>query len=210
MRAIYLHGFASGPGSRKAQVFKERLENAGWSCDIPALDGGDFEHLTISGQLAILDRMVADEEVTLLGSSMGGYLAALYAARHLNSVKQVVLLAPAFGFAHRWPERLGDEALRNWEETGFLEIYHYAACRPARVHFGLLADGRKYEGFPRVLQPALVFHGRQDSVVPYEFSLEFQALHPAARVHLYDAGHELTEVIDQMWEETARFLGLRQ
>src|SRR5690348_17748458 len=53
-----------------------------------------FEHLTISGQLGVLERTLQNEPVRLIGSSMGGYLAALYAARH-PEVDRLVLLAPA-------------------------------------------------------------------------------------------------------------------
>ena len=37
---------------------------------------------------------------------------------------------------------------------------------------------------------------------------EFQALHPAAQLHLFESGHELTDVLEPMWRLTAEFLGL--
>src|SRR5262245_28397540 len=82
MRYVYLHGFASGPQSRKAQFFREKLASVGVALEIPALDEGDFEHLTITRQLAFLTRLLLGEPVVLMGSSMGGYLAALYASHH--------------------------------------------------------------------------------------------------------------------------------
>lgn len=209
MRVIYLHGFASSPSSRKAQVFAERLREAGAVCDIPALDGGDFFHLTISRQLAVIDASAAGEPVTLIGSSMGGYLAALYAASHAN-VERVVLLAPAFGFARRWPQRLGEAAVAKWRAEGSMEVFHYAAGEPRRVGIALLEDGLQYPDFPDVRQPALLFHGKLDDVVPYRFSEEFRALHPEAQLHLFESGHELTDVLDEMWRLTAEFLGLQQ
>jgi len=207
VRVIYLHGFASSPSSRKAQVFGKRLREAGAECEIPALDGGDFGSLTITGQLAVVDAAVAGGPVTLIGSSMGGYLAALYAASHSN-VERVVLLAPAFGFARRWPQRLGEKAVAQWRAEGSMEVFHYAAGETRRVGIALLDDGEQYPDVPDVRQPALVFHGKQDDVVPYQFSLEFQALHPSAQLHLFESGHELTDVLDEMWRLTAEFLGL--
>jgi pimeloyl-ACP methyl ester carboxylesterase len=195
VRVIYLHGFASSPSSRKATFFAGRLRRAGAACDVPALDGGDFSGLTITGQLAVVDALAAGEPVSLIGSSLGGYLAALYAATHAN-VERVVLLAPAFGFARRWPRRLGEAAVARWRAEGSMPVFHYAAGEERRVGIELLDDG------------ALLFHGRRDEVVPYTYSEEFQALHPAARLHLLESGHELTDVLETIWPVTAEFLGL--
>src|SRR5579883_2235579 len=90
MRVVYLHGFASSPASSKAQYFKRRFAEQGVACDILRLDGGDFRSLTITGQLQVISQAVRGEAVTLVGSSLGGYLAALYAARHKN-VERMVL-----------------------------------------------------------------------------------------------------------------------
>src|SRR5579864_423003 len=97
-RIVYLHGFASGPSSSKAGYFRQRLEGEGFSVAVPDLSEGNFEGLTLSGQLRVIDAAAGGENVALIGSSMGGYLAALYAARHAD-VERLVLLAPAFGFA---------------------------------------------------------------------------------------------------------------
>src|ERR1019366_915967 len=110
-RILYLPGFASSPASSKARFFAERLRGSGALIDIPDLADGDFEHLTISGQLRVIERAAAGEPVALMGSSLGGYLAAIYAARH-PEVSHVVLLAPAFGFARRWAERIGARSQR--------------------------------------------------------------------------------------------------
>src|SRR5712692_10702133 len=117
MRILYLHGFASGPASKKAAFFRARIPEL----DVPDLAQGDFEHLTITGQLAVIERLAAGEPVALIGSSLGGYLAALYAARH-PEVSKLVLMAPAFGFLRRWSQS-PDAA--EWRRTGFLQVYHY-------------------------------------------------------------------------------------
>jgi predicted esterase YcpF (UPF0227 family) len=101
-RFVYLHGFASSPSSRKAQFFEERFRELGIGLEIPELAEGNFQNLTLSAQLKVVERVCGDSTVSLIGSSMGGYLAALYAARHAEVIK-LVLLAPAFSFASRWP-----------------------------------------------------------------------------------------------------------
>ena len=90
MRTLYLHGFASGPASKKATFFRRRIP----SLEIPDLSAGDFEHLSITRQMVVIDELAAGGPVALVGSSMGGYLAALYAAGH-PEVARLVLLAPA-------------------------------------------------------------------------------------------------------------------
>ena len=78
MRIVYLHGFASGPSSSKAQFFRAKFAERGIAIEIPQLDQGHFEALTITGQLSVIDRTVGGDETILMGSSLGGYLAALY------------------------------------------------------------------------------------------------------------------------------------
>jgi pimeloyl-ACP methyl ester carboxylesterase len=207
LRIIYLHGFASGPGSRKAQVFRARFEEAGVSISIPHLDGGNFFGLTISGQFDILAREANGESVVLMGSSMGGYLAALYASRHAE-VEKLVLLAPAFGFQHRWPAMLGPEKFKSWEQTGELEVFHYGDKAQRSVGWQLAEDANKWDPTPQVTQPTLLFHGTNDLTVPIAGSEAYAAAHPNVTMEAFDAGHELTEVIDEMWDRTAVFLGI--
>src|ERR1700679_2773410 len=118
MRFIYLHGFASGAQSRKAQAFQRALAVRGIELEIPDLAMGDFEHLTISGQLRVIEELVHGAPCRLTGSSMGGYLAALYAASH-PEVERLVLLAPAFGFIARWQEMQGTVGIKRWRDTGW-------------------------------------------------------------------------------------------
>src|SRR6266436_2130753 len=172
MSLIYLHGFASGPMSSKAQFFRRRFEEMGVEMQIPDLSEGNFEKLTLSGQLRVIEATAGGDDVRLIGSSMGGYLAALYAARHAE-VSRVTLLAPAFGFARRWPLLLGADKVAEWRRTGWLPIYHYGDNMERRVGYELLADAETYDDYPDVSQPALLFHGRDDDVVPCEYSREF-------------------------------------
>jgi pimeloyl-ACP methyl ester carboxylesterase len=204
-RIVYLHGFASGSSSSKARFFGRILESGGATVLVPDLAQGDFEHLTITGQLAVIDKIVGGEPAALVGSSMGGYLAALYAARHA-AITRLVLLAPAFGFARRWPERLGAAAVEAWRSSGWMEVFHYVDNCTRRLSYALLDDASQYEDYPEFSQPALIFHGLHDDVVPVDFSGQFAAGHGNAHLEIMDSGHELLNVLQEIGPKVSRFL----
>jgi uncharacterized protein len=205
LRVLYLHGFASGPGSRKARFFQEKLVPQGVSFDAPALDEGDFRHLTITGQLHVVDRAAEGHPVVLIGSSLGGYLAALYAARHAN-VERLVLLAPAFRFHQLWVERTDPLLYQQWRKEGVAPVYHYGLDRDVEVGFELMEDSARYEPSPNFSQPALIFHGTQDQSVPVEYSAEFAKEHSNVSLIKLHSGHELTDVLQEIWDATGPFI----
>jgi uncharacterized protein len=204
-RIVYLHGFASGPSSKKAQFFRERFAQLGIGLDIPDLADGDFARLTITGQLGVIERTSRGEPVTLIGSSMGGYLAALFAARHAE-VEKLVLMAPAFCFSTRWPQTLGQATMEEWQRSGVLKVFHYGEGRTVELGYQLIEDGRQYEDYPQIRQPTLIFQGKNDTVVPADLSVQFAARHPQVQLHLMESDHELLNVLDDMWMETEHFL----
>lgn len=204
-RILYLHGFASGPSSNKARFFRELLEGAGTTVLVPDLAQGDFEHLTITNQLGVINEIVGGKPAALIGSSMGGYLAALYAARH-TPITRLVLLAPAFGFARRWPDWLGAGAVDEWRRSGWMECFNYAENRQRRLSYALLEDATLYEDNPDFSQPALIVHGLHDDVVPVECSRQFSAVHTNVSLEIVDSGHELLNVLDDIGPKVSRFL----
>jgi len=112
LRYIYLHGFLSGPSSNKGVFLSQQFQKDGIDLLRPDLNGGDFEHLTITSQLKIIDNIIqsSEEDITMLGSSLGGFLAAL-AAERWPQVKKLVLMAPAFDFVKRYFDRLTPEQI---------------------------------------------------------------------------------------------------
>ena len=204
-RIVYLHGFASGPTSKKAQFFRRQFAQLGMGLDVADLADGNFERLTITGQLKVIERVSRGEPVSLIGSSMGGYLAALYASRHAE-VEKLVLMAPAFCFSSRWPQTLGQATMDEWKRTGVLKVFHYGEGRTVKLGYQLIEDGSQYEDYPSVGQPTLIFHGKQDAVVPPDLSAQFASRNPQSRLHLMESDHEMLNVLDDMWMETEAFL----
>ncbi len=205
MRIIYLHGFASAPSSRKAQFFRQRFAALGVQIVIPHMDQGDFFGLTITGQLQEVEKAAGGEAVHLIGSSMGGYVAALYASLHAET-RRLVLMAPAFYFTERWPQSLGAAKVEEWKRRRSMAVFHYADQAMREIGYQLVEDGQQYPGAPDFRQPALIFHGTRDTVVPAAYSEEFAAGHPNAHLQLLDSDHELTDCLEVIWSQAGKFL----
>lgn len=202
---LYLHGFASSPQSKKAQYFKSRFSSAGADILVPDLVTGGFRNLTLTGQLRAIEQAAAGRRVSLIGSSMGGYLAALYAARH-PEVEKLVLFAPAFGFARRWAENIGPDQVAAWESTGALSVMNYAEGGPAEVGWQLMEDARQYEEEPAITQPCLIYHGVNDTVVPVEASRSFARARTGVELREVDDGHELLADLEGLCRASLAFL----
>jgi pimeloyl-ACP methyl ester carboxylesterase len=204
-RVLYLHGFASSPYSRKGVFLAARLRESGFTVEIPALDAGDFRNLTVTKQLSLIHHSAASGPLAVVGSSLGGYLAALLAAREPN-VRRVVLLAPAFDFHRLWVDELGPARLAEWEQSDALQVFHYGEGRQVPLSYSLMKDAATYEAFPRFEQPGLIFHGENDTVVPISLSEHYVQAHPNCRLVRLQSGHELTDVLEDIWPVAESFL----
>ncbi|HEY6341720.1 MAG TPA: YqiA/YcfP family alpha/beta fold hydrolase [Bryobacteraceae bacterium] len=207
MRIVYLHGFASSPNSAKARFFRECFRQAGVEMQVPALDRGDFTHLTITSQLEAIEEAVAARPAVLMGSSLGGYLAALFASTH-SEIEKLILLAPAFGFPRRWCERYGQEELDLWKRRDVWPVFHYGAGRHLPLSYQIVEDSLRYEPEPEFSQPALIFHGTRDPVVPVDSSREYATRHSNVVLRVLNSGHELTDVVEEIWSGIRAFLNL--
>jgi uncharacterized protein len=202
---VYLHGFASGPGSTKAQFFRARFAELGVALEVPDL-APDFTHMTVGSMLAIVDGILDRGPAVLLGSSLGGYLATLAAVRRPDRVPALVLFAPAFGFVQRWEERVDPAAMARWRAKGTARVYHYGLGREVPLSIGLLDEGSGHPVEPDPPAPALVFAGRLDESVPLPVVEHFTRGRPGRELVVFDSGHELTDVLEPMWERTVDFL----
>jgi pimeloyl-ACP methyl ester carboxylesterase len=206
MRIVYLHGFASGPHSNKAQFFQKKFTERGVRFDVPELDEGNFEALTVTGMLKVTERVAGSEKVVLMGSSLGGFVAGLFAERHPELVDRLVLLAPALRFAQQWRQRFSAEELAAWKSKGWATFFHYAHKRDEHLAYSFVEDAEKYDRESNFPQPALLLHGTDDPVVPVAASRDFAERHNNVRMCEFSSGHELTDVLESIWAETAAFL----
>jgi pimeloyl-ACP methyl ester carboxylesterase len=205
---LYLHGFASGPSSRKATHLARGFAARGRALAVPDLTPGPdgFERstpLTMLGEArAALGG--APGPHALVGSSLGGYLATLLAASDPR-VERLVLLAPAFRLFQRWRDRLSEGDLARWRGEG-LAVHHHVTQTERRVGWGFHEAARGLPAFPDVAVPALVVAGRHDETVPLADVEAWVARTPTARLLTVDDGHELAASLDLILEEAWRFL----
>jgi uncharacterized protein len=207
---IYLHGFSSGSGSTKARYIQECFAKIGIELQVPDLNQDDFTHLTMSRQIAqVVDLLPKDgSPVTLIGSSLGGWAAAIV-AQNCPQVERLVLLAPAFDFLNHWLPKIGDRQLSLWESSGYLPIYHHAIKNLLPLHYDFLVDARKYPlaEIDRLL-PTLIIHGINDDVIPISASRAFRTERPWVELLEWESDHQLTDGGERIWQEIRRFCRL--
>jgi uncharacterized protein len=194
----YLHGFASGPGTSKGQALGRRLAGAVASYAIPDLEAGDFTGLTMERMRERAVASLPGAPTILVGSSLGGYLAAMIAST--PGVVGAVLIAPAFHFPGRWDQRLGADAVARWRDTGSHPFFHHGQGRELPLGSAFLASCESLPGLPAQARtaagapmPMAIVHGREDDVVDYRGSVEFHASRQGVELHVVAGDHRLGE-----------------
>ncbi|WP_437280082.1 YqiA/YcfP family alpha/beta fold hydrolase [Sorangium sp. So ce375] len=210
-RWLYLHGFASGPGSTKGVRIAAHFEGRGVAVERLDLRVPSLERLRLRAMIGAVKQAIGGERdrAVVFGSSLGG-LTACRVAEEDARVCALVLLAPAFRIMERWRSRLGEEGFRAWEERGWIEVDDYAEKRRARVDFGFAVDAAEVDersgGWPDVRVPTLIVHGRSDEVVDIELSRTFAAGKRHVRLIEVDDGHELVASIPRIVREADELL----
>ena len=167
----YIHGYQSNPRGEKATLFKETLHAVpiSYQDTIP-------EEINISD---CLDRISLktrnDSSVVLIGSSLGGFLAASTALDHPN-VKRLILLNPAI-----IPP-----------ETNLYEI----EGMPLRI----LKEMINAKLFTQKISAQItILRGTQDTVVPYQWVLRF-AQAQNATIQFFDDEHRFQKSLAKLPE----------
>src|SRR5206468_3979340 len=93
-----------------------------------------------------------------------------------------------------------------WRRRGRMPIYHYGREREEPLSIALLDDAQRYPDEPAAHCPTLVFAGRYDDAVPLAAVERFATAAPGRELIVLDSGHELTDVLEPMWDRTREFL----
>ena len=206
MLAIYLHGFASSAQSSKATYFAAKLRERGIQLLTPDFNQPDFATLTISRmieQVGALMNRHRGSPVTLVGSSLGGFVAVQTAVRYPDRIGRMILLAPAFDLSSGPP---GDRTVDEWKRTNRMDVFHYAYGRVMPLEYALYTDAQMYDSLSAsVRMPVQIFQGRQDTAVDPATVERWAAARPNVELHMLDDDHQLGGSLDYIWDHVERW-----
>ena len=185
---LFGHGlYSDRKTSSKCEAFREMAHHMGWA--FCALDfygrgdtSGDFAKTGATKCVECLEAVISalsgaadvdGNRVALVGSSFGGLASLLYAARRPDTIKALVLIAPALN--------LCDNPVVAQVLPGF-DAEFYAD----------LAAQKPFEEAASVAAPTLIIQGDADDVVPQEVAKRLVSVIPGAELlMLPGVGHSL-------------------
>ncbi len=229
-RYAYLHGFASSPRALKGTSLAEAFAARGHQLHLPDLNRPSFAELSHDAMLAAVDELDRSTQTSdgddggdggrnggrngprhrpwrFIGSSQGGWLAARWAELHPDRVDRLVLLCPGFDLAERWPIIFGPEATARWQRAGSLPVAD-ANGDMVPLHWGFMEEARRQPGTPAVDCATVIIHGRQDDVVPIDYSRRYVASRSHVRLLEVDDEHSLVVSLPVIAAEVGRFFDI--
>eukprot|EP00210_Caulerpa_lentillifera_P002667 g2547.t1 len=181
MSEQYSHVFI--PGLLKDQTcdignnFKTKLKPYGIDLEIvSSLGGSNYFDATISKGLAAVEALYEKHKkpLRLIGSSMGGLIAAIYAQRYPQNVNRLILRCPAFNLETNWPNILavifpdapGEVSMNKWKDEGQLTMCLPYLNAPEPISYNYVVDTLSYPAYPLVDISVLVFSSLHDTLIP--------------------------------------------
>ncbi|MEQ8935008.1 MAG: alpha/beta hydrolase [Amphiplicatus sp.] len=180
---IWLGGFRSDMTGTKASRLAEWAQEQGrtylrFDYSGHGLSDGAFEEGCISDWFAdarlIFDRLTEGPQI-LVGSSMGGWIAALLALARPERVAGIVFIAPAPDFTEElmWNGMSAAER-ETLSREGRLELPSDYSPEPDVITRKLIEDGRDNLVLPRageITCPARILQGMKDADVPWRHAM---------------------------------------
>ena len=211
VNVVYLHGFASSPGSTKVGYFTDRFRERGIELTCPDFNQPDFATLTLTRMIDQLGAWLVKTTgpATLIGSSLGGTVAVLAAAKYRTRIDRLVLMAPAVMFAKPGHHLLPPERVDEWRRRGALPFFHYAYGEERALNFAFYEDSLRHDAFgASFAQPTLIFQGLRDASVDHRTVEAFAKTRSNVTLSLLDDDHQLIASLPRMWTDMRAFLAL--
>lgn len=208
---VLLHGLFGALSNFKDLVdcFKEK-----YTVYIPMLPLYDLTNLdtSVSGLAKHVSKFIEAKKLTgvhLMGNSLGGHIALVYALKHPDRVKTITLTGSSGlfenGMGETYPKRGDKDYIRKKVELTFYdpasasdelveEVYNIVNNRLKAVKIIYLAKSaiRHHLGseLQNIKQPVCLIWGRNDTITPPMVAEEFKKLLPNSELHWIDkCGH---------------------
>lgn len=197
---LFITGFLSKRWGNKSKALAQWCEEKGWGfCCYDVRGFGDsegtFTDYTLSDWIqdarAVVSTLTAGPPLTIVGNSLGGWIAWLMAQEY-PVVEKLVLIAPAFNMMGVRARSISDERQHAWHTAGWMSWDDEPAHRDFPLAWKWVDESEAYwnTSFDR-LRPVstAILHGQQDSVILPQGSSQFverlRSLAPSFPVELY-------------------------
>lgn len=156
------------------------------------MSDGDTTEMSVMTEVADLEIIlgaaagwdfVDTDKIVLLGTSQGGIVSAIVAARHTDAVSGLVLLYPAFLVHDAVHEQF--DSLEDVPDT-----FRFIWITAGRPYVEDMWDYDVYEEIGNYTDKVLLMHGSADSIVPISYSDRAAGVYEDVGYHVMDgAGH---------------------
>ncbi|MGE3787497.1 MAG: alpha/beta hydrolase [Nitrospirales bacterium] len=181
---LFVTGFLSKRWGNKSKALAEQCREHNWGfCCFDFRGNGDsegaFADYTLRDWLEdarSVTKMLADgPPVTIIGSSLGGWLA-WHLGQEFSYVQQLVLLAPAFNMMGKRAQDISPTRRQQWETTGWMPWDDDALHKDFPLAWKWVEESealwaKRFDSIRRV--PTRILHGLQDTVILSKGSWEF-------------------------------------
>ena len=181
---LFITGFLSKRWGNKSKALAQWCQERGWGFSCFDFRGwgdsegqwGEYRLLQWLEDAEAVTSLLADgPPVTIVGNSLGGWLAWLVAQEQL-AVEELILIAPAFNMMDLRAAQISDDRREQWQTTGSMPWDDEPLHRDAPIPWHWVEDSqalwRRRFTMPRRVKTTIL-HGLQDTVINPEGSWTF-------------------------------------
>jgi pimeloyl-ACP methyl ester carboxylesterase len=181
---LFITGFLSKRWGNKSKALAELCRERDWGfCCFDFRGNGDSEGLFADYTLCdgledaqrVLQMIVDGPPVTIIGSSLGGWLAWIL-GQEFPQVRKLVILAPAFNMMAKRAQDIPALRREEWERTGWMPWADDALHRDFPLSWKWVEDSltfwdQRFDSLRPV--PTTILHGLQDGLILPQGSWDF-------------------------------------
>jgi pimeloyl-ACP methyl ester carboxylesterase len=181
---LFITGFLSKRWGNKSKALVQWCQEKGWGFCCYDVRGfgdseGQFTDYTLSDWIddarAVLTSIEAGPPVTIIGNSLGSWIAWLV-AQEFPTVEELILIAPAFNMMGKRARTLSKERLHDWHTAGWMPWDDDPLHKDWPLSWKWVEESEQYwaKTFEVVRQvKTTILHGLQDAVIVPSGSREF-------------------------------------